>query len=42
VLAALREELGLTDMLFIFAHVGLSGDAVLRQMDRWAREVLRL
>jgi natural product biosynthesis luciferase-like monooxygenase protein len=42
VLAALREELGLTDMLFIFAHIGLSGDAVLRQMDRWAREVLQL
>ncbi len=42
VLAELREQLGLTDMLFIFAHVGLPSEAVLRQMYRWASQVLRL
>ncbi|MBX5492853.1 MAG: LLM class flavin-dependent oxidoreductase [Chloroflexi bacterium] len=40
VLAELREELGLTDMLFVFAHVGLSGEAVLHQMEQWATRVL--
>ena len=39
-IAYLREELGLTDLIFVFAHVGLSYDAILRSMDRWATRVL--
>ncbi|HZU06917.1 MAG TPA: LLM class flavin-dependent oxidoreductase [Chloroflexota bacterium] len=39
-LAYLQEELEFSDWAFVFAHVGLPYDAILRAMDRFASEVL--
>jgi natural product biosynthesis luciferase-like monooxygenase protein len=39
-IARLREELGLTDLLFLFALGGLPDDDVLRSMDRFTDQVL--
>jgi natural product biosynthesis luciferase-like monooxygenase protein len=39
-LAYLQEALGLTDLIFNFAHVGMDGDTILRSMDRFATRVL--